>query len=203
MEALRNVNQVTLNFNLREPKKVSAATNVYAVIKLDGKQTKIAIGCKVNAWEWDGRKQMAKVQTNMTSQAIENAMQVNNVLNDVRMSFYSYLCSGEQVNVNELREILTINQGNDMANKNAIPPKRTRTASKLIKEAFEKYYAKKQGTEYYRVRKSIVKDFFAFLETPNVYDSVRTLSVQGMFDYKEYLISQATDNNKEISHKTI
>lgn len=184
METLRNVNQVSLNFNLREPKKLNGSTNVYAVVKMNGKQTKIAINCKVNPWQWDAKKQMPKVSNNMTPQDIANNMQVNNVLNDVRTNFYLYLCSGEPINGNALKEILSNSNKNDiknMANKNAVPPRRTQTATKLINEAFNKRYADKKDTkkESVRVAYSMIKDFFEYLKQPHIYDSVATLTRKG------------------------
>jgi site-specific recombinase XerD len=191
METLRNVNQVSLNFNLREPKKLNGSTNVYAVVKMNGKQTKISINCKVNAWCWDAKKQVPKVSQNMTQNDIANNMQVNNVLNDVRMKFYAYLCSVEQIDENQIKDLLTNSNNNEMANKNAIPPKRTKTASKLLNEAFERHYGNKKETESYRTAKAMTKDFFDFLKQKNIYDSVATLSKKGMAQYKDYLIEKA------------
>ena len=88
MKTLNFTNKVSLNFNLRQPKKVKGATNLYAVVKVGGKQLKIAIGCKVCAWQWDNKKQVPIVNENMTDKEIENALQINDKINDVRSRFF-------------------------------------------------------------------------------------------------------------------
>jgi hypothetical protein len=62
---LINVNAVSLNFNLREPKG-NKATNVYAVIRLGSIQLKLPTKCKVNSWQWDKKKQMPIVVGDIT-----------------------------------------------------------------------------------------------------------------------------------------
>ena len=56
-EQLINVNNLSFNFNLREPKG-NKATNVYAIIRLGRIQLKLPTMCKVNSWQWDKKKQM-------------------------------------------------------------------------------------------------------------------------------------------------
>ena len=74
---------VTLNFNLREPKKVNGATNVYAVMKVQGKQIKLPINCKINAWQWDAKKQVPRFTNNMTEQDRANNMQINSIISKI------------------------------------------------------------------------------------------------------------------------
>ena len=135
MEKLNYSNgSVTLNFNLREPKKLKGSTNVYAVVKVQGKQIKLPINCKVNPWQWDSKKQVPKICKDMTQQSIDNALQINSIINDVRMTFYNYLCSGETITIEGITETIKqhVISNNDMANKNAVPPRRTVTATKLL-----------------------------------------------------------------------
>ena len=145
MKTLNFTNAVSLNFNLREPKKVKGSTNLYAVVKLEGKQLKIAIGCKVNPWQWNAKKQIPIIKDGMCQQDIENALAINEKINDVRTKFYLYLCSGENITESTIKEVLTPIETKDMANKNAIPPKRTKTATKLLLEAFETRYGTQEN----------------------------------------------------------
>ena len=46
--------ELTLNFNLRKPTS-KRPTNVYAVVKVCGKQLKIPTTAKINAYLWDRR----------------------------------------------------------------------------------------------------------------------------------------------------
>ena len=202
METLRNVNEVNLNFNLREPRKVNGSTNVYAVVKVEGKQIKLPINCKVNAWQWDSKKQTPKITNNMTQKDIADAMQLNCVLNDVRMNFYSYICSGETITIEGIKQHLTIIK--DMANKNAQPPKTRRqaTATKLLNEAFENLY----GTLYKRPYSVYREAFFKFLslgyyDGKKIYDSVSMLNYEGLTLYKKYLEKETSNDGVVIAQK--
>jgi hypothetical protein len=57
MDKLKLLNSSSLNFNLREPNK-NKSTNIYAVIKINKKQIKIATELKINSWQWDKKKQI-------------------------------------------------------------------------------------------------------------------------------------------------
>lgn len=191
METLRNVNEVSLNFNLREPRKVNGSTNVYAVVKVEGKQIKLPICAKVYAWQWDAKKQVPRITNNMTPQDIANAMQLNCVLNEVRTNFFSYICSGEPITESTLREHLKITH--IMANKNAIPPftRRSVTASKLLRQSFSRKYGtednpKKVTPSSWRTNNVYLTNFLEYLKD-NAYDSVNTLSKKGIYDYREYM----------------
>ena len=203
METLRNVNEVSLNFNLREPRKVNGSTNVYAVVKVEGKQIKLPINCKVNAWQWDSKKQTPKITNNMTQKDIADAMQLNCVLNDVRMNFYSYICSGETITIEGIKQHLTTNT-EDMANKNAQPPKTRRqaTATKLLNEAFLNLYGTLQKRPYSVYREGFLK-FLAlgYYDGKKLYDSVSMLNYEGLTLYKRYLEKETKNDGVVIAQK--
>ena len=192
------LNSLTLNFNLRSPRKTKSATPIYCVIAIDGKQSKLPMGLKVNSYQWSKQKQLCTIAANMTDSDRENNIAANAKLNAVRCmydEYFVYLCSRsvEKVKatdiVNELREkinsILQIN----MANKNAIPPKRTTTATTLIKRAFEIRYPKDTttastlSTQEYRL-----KAYLDYLKESKKGDTPQNhLTQEGLNDYKEYL----------------
>lgn len=208
MEKLNYLNGgVTLNFNLREPKKVNGTTNVYAVIKVQGKQIKVPINAKVNPWQWDSRKQTPKITGNMTEQDRANNMQINSIINDVRMTFFAYICSGEEITESGITETIKqhLNNSNDMANKNAVPPRRTVTATKLLQEAFEKRYGTKESPKvasrsWYEYSRHL-KYFFDYLSLPNVYDSVNALTSKTIYNYYEYQDKIADAAQKAIAQR--
>ena len=196
---------VTLNFNLREPKKVNGATNVYAVVKVQGKQIKLPINCKINAWQWDAKKQVPRFTNNMTEQDRANNMQINSIINDVRLNFYAYLCSGEEITESGITETIKqhLNNSNDMANKNAVPPRRTVTATKLLQEAFTKRYGTKESPKvavksWYLYSRQL-KYFLDYLKEPQIYDSVNALTAKSIYNYKEYLDKTADASAKVIA----
>ena len=206
MKTLNFTNAVTLNFNLREPKKVNGSTNLYAVVKVEGKQLKISLDCKVCAWQWNAKKQIPIIKDGMCQQDIANAMQINEVLNDVRNKFYLYLCSGDTINESTIKEVLTPIK-KDMANKNAIPPKRTKTATKLLMEAFSARYglleAPKCAKDSWKRYNYQLQRFLKYLQLPNVYDSANTLSNQTIYNYKDFLAKKQEKEGKGSANNIV
>lgn len=192
------LNNLTLNFNLRSPRKTKSATPIYCVIAIDGRQSKVPMGLKVNAYQWNKQRQLCTIAANMTESDRNNNIAANAKLNAVRCAYdeyFSYLCANsiEGLKANEIeREIRDrINSivQLDMANKNAIPPKRTITATTLIKRAFEIRYPKdgtKAGTletQNYRLN-----PFFEYVKQSKKGDTPQNhLTQEGLNDYKEYL----------------
>ena len=207
MKTLINANKVSLNFNLRQPKKVNGSTNIYAVVKLEGKQLKIAIDCKVNPWQWNAKKQIPIIKDGMCQQDIENALAINEKINDVRHKFYLYLCSGEHITETTIKEVLTIDTQKDMANKNAIPPRRTKTATKLLLEAFETRYGTEEKPKCakgsYRRYMYQLKRFLNYLQLPNVYDSANSLCTKTMYNYKEFLAKKQEEEGKGSENNVV
>ena len=213
MNTLRNANeQITLNFNLREPKG-NKCTNIYAVIKIDGKQIKMPIGLKINSWQWDKKKQRPHLNNIMNVEEKENAMNVLTKINELNFAFSEwllYICSSQMAaDDNDLIDYLkTKIKIEDMANKNAIPPKRGMTASKMLKEAFTKRYGTKEMPNKVKVSSwenyaKHVEQFINYIkENVGVYDSVATLSKKGIYNYKEWLEDNARKAGKGDS-KTI
>ena len=110
-EQLNNVNNVSLNFNLREPKG-NKATNVYAIIRLGKNQLKLPTKCKVNSWQWDKKKQLPIIIGNITVTDYRNNLKVFTILSKIRLDilkYYSYLCtSSENVTVEELKDSIIL-----------------------------------------------------------------------------------------------
>ena len=78
MEQLIYAKGVTLNFNLRKPHS-KRPTNLYAVVKLSGKQIKIPTTAKICAYLWNSKKQLPVLCENMSEIDKNNALSVNNI----------------------------------------------------------------------------------------------------------------------------
>lgn len=94
-----------------------------------------------------------------------------------------------------------------MANKNAIPPKRSVTATKLLNDAFIRRYGTEENPTTkigsWKAYKRQLQQFLDYIKgNANVYDSVSTLSKKGIFNYKEWLEDNARKQGKGDS-KTI
>ena len=83
-----------------------------------------------------------------------------------------------------------------MANKNAIPPKRTITATTLLKKAFD-YYYKTNGNQKestVKQQQNRLKKFFVYIAETKKGDTPRLLTQDGLNDYKEWLIFKANES---------
>ena len=92
-----------------------------------------------------------------------------------------------------------------MANKNAVPPRRTITATKLLQEAFEKRYGTKESPKvavksWYLYSRHL-KYFLDYISLPNVYDSVNALTVKSIYNYREYLYENSNAREKVIAQE--
>lgn len=209
MEVLKNVN-VSLNLNLREPKKMSGTTNVYAVVKIDGKQMKMPLCINVYPWTWDKRKQEVKVSPTMSEEERAKNIWINEKIWDVKkkyMQIISYLCMVDDVNADMVENVMKeefkeFKNNTDMANKNPIIPKRSVTATRLINEGFSLLYGetieKRKCAEGTYKNMQISKNAFInyVKDTEGVYDSVSTLSQKGINAYKSYLEKKAEEEQK-------
>ena len=196
MERLNNVNDVfTLNFNLRQPKG-NKKTNVYAVIKINGRQIKTPIDCKINPWNWDKRKQVPKFSNNMTEEDRENAQHVFNVIYEWKMNFqkyYVYICRNYVIpNEKELMEkvVKKVRIQKDKEIKVTVKPakKRDIKATTVLKKALEQYQ-----TLYPTIAKSTLETYDFQLRAFINYckdinkDTVKMLTDDGLKEFEIYL----------------
>lgn len=209
MEKLITINDVSLNFNLRQPRG-NKCTNVYCVLKVGNRQYKIAIGCKVNSWQWNKRQQMPVVSANMIADDMANNIKVANIINQIKfgyMNYLSYICSAISITENEVKESIAniINETitNDMANnENLSRTGRPAKATNVLKKAFDVYYtevnprAKKSSKV---VKKRIMLQYCNYCEEIGK-DSVNMLSQKGINDYKSYLIKNG-NSAKNVNNK--
>ena len=215
---LINVNAVSLNFNLREPKG-NKATNVYAVIRLGSIQLKLPTKCKVNSWQWDKKKQMPIVVGDITETDYFNNLKVYSTLSLVRLDilkYYSYLCTGsENVTVKELKDsireiVLSRLKDEDMNDDNLSKSVvRTPKASTLLIKAFDLYYGTyhKSTKEVSKsIEKSKLDAFIAYCDE-NGLNKTSSLSQKGLNKYQQYLLARSKelgskgDSNKNINVK--
>ena len=199
MERLNNANEVfTLNFNLRQPKG-NKKTNVYAVIKINGRQIKTPIDCKINPWNWDKQKQIPKFSNNMTEEDRENAQHVFNVIYEWKMNFqkyYVYICRNYVIpNEKELMEkvVKKVRIQKDKEIKETVKPakKRDIKATTVLKKALEQYQ-----TLYPTIAKSTLETYDFQLRAFINYckdinkDTVKMLTDDGLKEFEVYLSSK-------------
>ena len=196
MEVIKDI-KLSLNFNVREKQAKPTDTIIYCVVRVNDKQLKLSCDLKVNAIHWDKRKQECAVCSNMVDAERENSIVVNRKINAIKASYneyFNYLCTCECVSTDEItntiKNIVSQHKENViMANPHAIPPKRTKTATTLIKKAFEMFYPKDGTKESTRkTYERFLNAFLTYIKDAKVGDSQKLLTQDGLNDYKDYLL---------------
>ena len=107
MSELNYAKGLTLNFNLRKPTS-KKPTNIYAVVKVCGKQIKIPTTAKINAYLWDSKKQVPKLLNSMSDTERDNVKHVFDIIFLFQSAFsdyYYYICQNfRQVSPKDIRE---------------------------------------------------------------------------------------------------
>ena len=200
MQTIKNV-KISVNFNVRQPNKKTATTPIYCVVKVDNKQLKVPTGLKVNAWQWEKNRQLCAVTANMIATEQANNAAANRTINAIRCAYdelFVYLCgSGDTFTATEIekliKETITAQTDNDnnMSNPNAIPPKRTTTATTLIKKAFALYYTDNTKASTLKVNEQRLKGFCDYIKASKKGDTPKNhLSQDGLSDYRQHLIDE-------------
>ena len=210
MVELLNASQMSLNFNLREPKG-NKCTNVYAVVKCGKTQLKISIGCKVNSWLWDKKKQSPIINNKVSNEDAENNLRVMNMISSFRfgyLDFYSYICRNSiAISRDELKDYL-INITENMANNQNLRKSVVRTpkASTLLQQAFDIFYTEISPTtteSSKKIEKGKLDAFFSYCEEIGK-DKLSMLTTKGLNDYKAFLMKRSKElGEKGNSNKTI
>lgn len=200
MQTLNNVN-VSLNFNLRQPNKKTASSPIYCVVKIDRRQLKVPTGLKVYGYQWDKQRQQCAINANMVAADQANNANTNRIINAVKMAYdelFVYLCgNGDTYTATEIerliKDVITAqtNNDNNMSNPNATPPKRTTTATTLIKKAFALYYTDNTKASTLKVNEQRLKGFCDYIKASKKGDTPKNhLSQDGLSDYRQHLIDE-------------
>ena len=150
---------------------------------------------------WSKKKQQLNVSPQLNEVEREKLLQYNAVIFDLKaqcQQVFNYLCSEKHDNIEAfVKNSIKID---NMANHKAIPPKRTVTASKLLKEAFEIFYqTQKQSTIYNNKR--LLEHFITYSKQKG--DSLNRLTQKGINEYEEYLLHEVDKGERTLSAKTI
>lgn len=88
------INEMTCNFNLREPKG-KKPTNIYFIVCIEGKQIKFSTGVKVYPEQWNKKKQEAYISYRLSELDNQNNAIVNTKIDCMKkdfMDYKDYLC---------------------------------------------------------------------------------------------------------------
>ena len=198
MSELNYAKGLTLNFNLRKPTS-KKPTNIYAVVKVCGKQIKIPTTAKINAYLWDSKKQVPKLLNSMSDTERDNVKHVFDIIFLFQSAFsdyYYYICQNfRQVSPKDIREhfektvLLEIYSKKKMAKNGVLNVKRERKASKALQKALNLYQSVgtkpvTDGTiQTYKYNLNNFIDYCNDIKR----DSVLMLTDKGLNDFEIYL----------------
>lgn len=201
--------KLSFNFNLRRPCDARRATPIYCVVRLDHRQMKFPTALKVYPHHWDSRKQECVVSADMGEAERNDNMQANRVIFALRCKIdeiISYLCSGGVIVDADYMERYIKSKlkiSKDMANRNPEIHPRTKTATKLLDEAFESMYPEKgnnvKGTTRGKQEERL-EVFKKYLAETKQGDSVNRLTQDGLNDYREYLVKKKSLSSNYINN---
>lgn len=211
MKKLISVKQMSLNFNLREPKG-NKPTIVYCVIKCGIKQFKISTKCKVNSWQWNKKQQIPTITPNMSDEDRNNNTHLLKVISSIRLGYseyFSYLCNHSETTIeNEIKRYFFTNLLNniEMANNENLQKGKSKSATKLLQRAFDIYYSEistqtKESSK--EQEQSKLNAFFEYCKEIGR-DGKGMLSQRGLNDYRAYLIKKSKEKGEDGNgNKTI
>lgn len=187
---------VTLNFNLRQPRK-KGMTPIYAVIRVGRKQYKVPTGCSIKPWQWDEKKQLPC--NNISKEDEANATEIMKTILQIRLAFQKnciYLC--HVTDIQELKK-RTLNMGQQAATKKAAMAK----ATPLMERAFTIYYIEnpdvKETTR--KVMRDRLNSYITFLASTG--DTVKRLTQRGINEYRDYLVQGRINGMRHASNAQI
>lgn len=193
---------VRANFNLREPKS-RKPTNIYLVVRINQKQTKLSTGVKVYPEQWNLKKQEAFISCRLTESDNMNNIIANKKIIEIKKQFEdfkNYLCANpcelesawgllkkyiykdkameKNEKVNALRWLQdTI--ANDRTIKGSEAGKRgsTRETYLSILDDFKNFLKEKEGTDsicFDDINLGLIKNYEAYLFNKKVNDDKTT-----------------------------
>lgn len=180
------IKEVKGHFNLRKPKG-DKPTDVFFVVRLDGKQYKFSSGMKVYPDQWDSKGQQAIESNTLSKLDNRNNKMLNAKINRIRcyyVDFLKYLCRTEE-NIPDKGELLRtyIYQEMERSKKN----KTDFDAERIICEAFEYYYkyTRQVKSSSLRQYEATLKQFTDYLQEKGLVNDKHVFSQSGLNDFKK------------------
>ena len=187
------INEMQATFNLREP-KASKPTNIYLVVRMNGKQVKLSIGAKVYPCQWNKDKQEAYLSYRLSELDNRNNEIANSKINETKICFLEYkkyLCENPNLiddGISILRERIYKGINKRMEKKQDISA--TNQMLRLTTEQDIKESSKDTKCRY-------IKDFAKYLKESSIKDEWDEMNLNTINSYQIYL------SNKGLRYTTI
>lgn len=183
MEKQSFINEMTCNFNLREPKG-KKPTNIYLVVRIEGKQLKFSTGVKIYPEQWNRKKQEAFISFRLSELDNQNNTIVNTQISMMKKDFLDYkdyLCEHPhelEYKIPLLKRLIYKENMKKERNKSAIA-------------AMKQIALERQGKESTKSQHSgNLNKFEQYLKEENIEDDFKNINLNTINKYQQYLIKE-------------
>ena len=190
------IDSISFHFNLRNPKG-EKPTPIYLVIRLEGKQYKYPLGCKIIPSQWDKRKERPFISPYLSELDNQNNFIIINKMSLVKTLFFdvkSYICNN-QTDLIGIKKIIDekLGKGNRMTRKkeNAlIELGNLIEAQRMVKESKKSYLSELNAFSTF-VKEVKGKTILAWNE----------INLSLLCDYEKWLNARTTKH--KITHELV
>lgn len=214
MELLNSL-KISLNFNLRQPRRKVGESPIFAVLAIGGKQYKIPINAKIAPYLWDGKRQQCRIVSNMTQSDMINATMINVKLRDILAVYNDYFCylCGNEVDAATAAATIRDNIAATITDDTQMPKRQRKTtatakantdsnsATTLLWWAFAQHY-RDSNTPTADKKRQHVNEFCQFIANSGKDDTpAYFLSQRGINDYRDCVLSSGNSdavNNQKM-----
>ena len=216
---METLNQLTFNFNLREP-RAKRETPLYLVVKCEGKQIKIATGLKVLPLVWNKHKQHLEVSPQLNDVEREKILQFNSVIFDLVMQcnrIKLYLCTNQvesvETYIKDTLKIETMARPRKQTTKktngkfaeqlqgliNEFSKERQRKYRKLITDLLDYMTRKKIAMKWQSITKEMIYNFICYLVSDGKEYQIKTFNekINDMF----FVLNHADNHDYLTNYK--
>lgn len=190
------IDSISFHFNLRNPKG-EKPTPIYMVIRLEGKQYKYPLGCKIIPSQWDKRKERPFISPYLSELDNRNNFIIINKMSLMKTLFFdvkSYICNN-QTDLIGIKKIIDekLGKGNRMTRKkeNAlIELGNLIEAQRMVKESKKSYLSELNAFSTF-VKEVKGKTILAWNE----------INLSLLCDYEKWLNARTTKH--KITHELV
>ena len=179
------VNEITCNFNLREP-RAKKPTNIYFIVCIEGKQLKFSTGVKIYPEQWNKKKQEAYISFRLSELDNQNNAIVNAKITSMRkdfMDYKTYLCENPKEIIYRIPLLKRFIYKDSMKKKASI------SAIAMMRKIIESRQSKESTKSQYN---NTIDKFERYLKENNIEDDFKNMNLKTINGYQQYLLDENT-----------
>ena len=185
MEKQTFINEMTCNFNLREP-KAKKPTNIYFIVCIEGKQIKLSTGVKIYPEHWNKKRQEAFISYRLSELDNQNNAIVNAKITSMKkdfMDYKDYLCENPNELIYKIPLLKQYIYKNKMKKNTDIP------ATTIMKQIIDH----RTGTDSTKLQHTRnINKFERFLQEKQIVNNFQNMNLYTINSYQQFLINENT-----------